>query len=499
MIKLNRENTEDILALTPMQEGMLFHYLKDPGSGLYFEQLCLEISGDVEIDVKFFEKAWNFVIESNAMLRAVFRWEKVDHPIQVILKERILQPEYYGFAGKNFCNKESIEEIKVKDRKEKFNLQEVPFRLTLCRLDRAEYVMIVSHHHILYDGWSNGIILEEFFHAYEALCSLKEPVKPVKTGYREFVRRLQTQTRDSGQGKDIQEKYWRQYLTDFGKDAGVSTGPVRKKSIKEVGHYQTGLGETRKKKIEIFIREHRITLAALLYSAWGIVLQKYNDTRDMIFSVTVSGRSAKIKGIEKVVGIFGSTLPLRVKTGADQSIMNLLGEINEHMLRVEEYENNSLEVVNECLEEAQKNEIFDSLVVVENYPVKLGIGQKKGPLTVRSFSNWGMTPYDLTILITPFTNGNIEIGVSFLRELLTEAMVMQLGRHFTAVVDEILDYPQKKIGEIEAIPEEEKNTFINDLSREQKSLQEEAAKIAAGDSKPSPPGNMIEEKLHGIW
>ena len=82
LTKLDRENIEDILALTPMQEGMLFHYLKDPESDAYFEQVSLEISGDIHKET--FEQAWDFVIEANEMLRTVFRWDKVKNPVQVV-------------------------------------------------------------------------------------------------------------------------------------------------------------------------------------------------------------------------------------------------------------------------------------------------------------------------------------------------------------------------------------------------------------------------------
>jgi hypothetical protein len=95
MEKLDKRNIEDVLSLTPMQEGMLFHYLKDPQSDHYYEQLSLEISG--EIDAEIFKKAWNFVIESNEMLRTIFRWEKVENMVQIILKEHKLHPGYYDF------------------------------------------------------------------------------------------------------------------------------------------------------------------------------------------------------------------------------------------------------------------------------------------------------------------------------------------------------------------------------------------------------------------
>jgi hypothetical protein len=88
---IDKKNVKDIIALTPMQEGMLFHYLKEPGSDSYFEQLCLVISG--RIDKKVFEQAWNFVIETNEMLRTSFRWEGVKNPIQIIAKQHYLKPK----------------------------------------------------------------------------------------------------------------------------------------------------------------------------------------------------------------------------------------------------------------------------------------------------------------------------------------------------------------------------------------------------------------------
>ncbi|NIM15414.1 MAG: hypothetical protein GTO45_25850, partial [Candidatus Aminicenantes bacterium] len=148
MNKLERRNIVDILALTPMQEGMLFHYLKEPESDVYFEQLSLNLVGD--IDNEIFEQAWNAVIQGNEMLRTMFRWENVENPIQVVLKEHPLQPVYYDLAGKDTDDLEkSLEEIKARDRNEKFDLRKVPFRVTLCRTGKEKYEIIISNHHIL--------------------------------------------------------------------------------------------------------------------------------------------------------------------------------------------------------------------------------------------------------------------------------------------------------------------------------------------------------------
>ena len=96
MKKFDKKDIEDILALTPMQEGMLFHYIKYPQNHQYFGQLSLGLSG--EIDIQCFEKTWNFVIETNEMLRTLFNWEKVKKPVQIVLKEYRLKIKYVDFS-----------------------------------------------------------------------------------------------------------------------------------------------------------------------------------------------------------------------------------------------------------------------------------------------------------------------------------------------------------------------------------------------------------------
>ncbi len=139
MKKVVKKNIEAILALTPMQEGMLFHYLKDPGSDYYFEQLCLEVSG--EIDRQCFEKAWDFVIETNEMLRTFFRWEKVKNPIQVTLKGHRVKPGYYDLSSfeHEVEIKRRVEKIKREDRDKGFDLREVPFRVIVCKIPGNNY------------------------------------------------------------------------------------------------------------------------------------------------------------------------------------------------------------------------------------------------------------------------------------------------------------------------------------------------------------------------
>ncbi|HLP48513.1 MAG TPA: condensation domain-containing protein, partial [Candidatus Kapabacteria bacterium] len=212
MKKIDTKNIEDVFALTPMQEGMLFHYLKDPEGDKYFEQLGLELI--IAIDIEIFKQAWNFVIATNEILRVVFRWEKMNEPVQMVMKENRLEPRYFdlsvGYADGD-KKQQRLAEVKEKDRREKFDLRQTPFRVTLCKLGNDCYEMIISHHHILYDGWSNGILLKEFFNAYHELSRGNIPAPVRKTGFKEFVKFTMDQARDQRE----QGEFWKGYLKNF--------------------------------------------------------------------------------------------------------------------------------------------------------------------------------------------------------------------------------------------------------------------------------------------
>ena len=453
MEKLDKRNIENILALTPMQEGMLFHYLNEPESDLYFEQLSLDING--EIDLKCFEQAWNFVIETNEMLRVVFRWEMVENPIQIILKEYHLHPEFYDFPGKSIKETRTlVEEIKTRERVRNFDLQrEVPFRVALCKIEKDRHEIIISYHHILYDGWSSGIILKEFFNAYTDFIDSREPGKPVKTKFNEFVKWTQDHNTEK------QEKFWRDYLKGFDtqrdlsiKRRGKEKEPARTKNL------QIPISKDMKRELECFVKKHKLTLASLLYSAWGILLQKYNNTDDVVFGTTVSGRSAKVQGIEEMVGLFINTLPLRIHSSAGEKIEDLLYKIENSLQQREAHVLTSLVNIKAFSELNSNEALFDSIVVIENYPLDNRLRQERGKLSVDSYSMVEMTHYDLTIGITIFEE--IEISFIYNEGMFDNDGIKNMCSHFRKIILGIVTHPDTKISDIEIISEEEKDKIL---------------------------------------
>ena len=454
-------NIRDILALTPMQEGMLSHYLRDPDSEAFFEQMSLQITGS--IDVNYFVQAWEMVIKTNEMLRTLFRWESLNKPVQIILNKHKLQWEYYDLlvidadeAGKR------LDSIKLKDREKKFDLRHVPFRVTLCKLSRNNYEMIVSNHHIIYDGWSSGIILKEFLSAYDHLADRSSQLNKnfcrAKKSFKDFITWVNAQDRNK------QKESWENYLKGFESPTGI---PVKKRVRKDLvlndtEDYHLQVSIETKSKIGNFVKTLKVTPSAILYAAWGLLLQVYNNCDDVVFGTTVSGRPAELPGIEETVGLFINTLPLRVRTYPGETISELVRQINHAWQKMKPYENTSLPDIKQYSQLSKNRDLFDSLVVVENYPLDSRLGKCDCQLSIISYSMHEASNYDLTVGITMYDD--IEITITYKKQLFENETIVKLVGHFITILETVVDSPGKKIHEIEIFSGEEKKQLLWDFN-----------------------------------
>lgn len=465
MNTFEKKNIEDIFALTPMQEGMLFHYLHEPESDYYYEQLSLEISG--KIDPEIFEKAWNRVIQINEMLRAVFRWEKSENPVQLILKEYRFKPQY-----------SSLKNITAEDGGKKFDLKEIPFRVTLCShsgdknggkdgdkdgdkdFDKDHInTMIISNHHILYDGWSNGIILKEFFTAYSRL-SKGEPLRPPhKKKFKEFVK--WSLSRDTAK----EESFWNNYLLDFDarSDLSIKRNKSEKRENNNAGNLQFLFSPDLESRLQGFVRKHKITLASLLYTAWGILLQRYNNCSDVIFGTTISGRNSGLKGIEETVGLFINTLPLRIRSENNTKMADLAVQVYNQLQLREQFPHTPLIKIKEYGKIENNEELFDTLVIVENYPLDRQLKSGSGPLTVRGFSMTERTHYPLTVSINLFDR--IEVNFAYHENYFDRESIVRLARHFESIIGHFPGSPGLETGAVDMLSAEEKEQLLVEFNR----------------------------------
>jgi non-ribosomal peptide synthetase component F len=220
-----------------------------------------------------------------------------------------------------------------------------------------------------------------------------------------------------------------------------------------------------KEKLDVFLKERRVTLAAFFYCAWGILLQKYCGSDDVVFGTTVSGRSAPINGIENMVGLFINTLPLRVTAKIDETTSDLLLKVNETLLHREKHENTPLVEIREYSPGETGQELFDTLLVIENYPLDHFLqGEDKNlPLTVHSYSTVESTNYDLNIAIA--LHGDIEVRLIYSEEFFSGDVIYRLSRHFSRILSaNHRPIPHVLFHALELLSGEEKKQLLLDFN-----------------------------------
>ncbi|MCB2311586.1 amino acid adenylation domain-containing protein [Clostridium tagluense] len=445
--KLDRNNIEDVMSLTSMQQGMLFHYIKDKQSTEYHEQLSLTINGNVNRDL--LQKTWDFIVENNEMLRTIFRWKGIDKPVQLVLKKHQVLIQYKDFT-KELDKDKSIENIKLKDLSYRIDITKETLRIYLCKLKEDKYEIIISNHHILYDGWSNGIILKELMETYNCLFESKELTKLNKTKFSEFVK----YTKSLNQVE--QKKYWVNCLQNSdGKDNYFG---YKEKGISKEVSYKIDIAKAN--IIRDFAKANKILFSSVLYGIWGVLVQKLSNSNDVLFGTTVSGRPGSIKSIDNMIGLFINTIPLRIKSEEKITFINLIHNVDTALNERKDFENTPLTDIKEYCGLGANEDLFNSIIVIENYPLDMKLNNKV--LFIEKFSIIEKTNYNMTLEILNFDG--LEFKFIFNSLAIDENMVNRLGRYLESLIDTLLDNKNIDVLEVNILSEEEKNQILYEFN-----------------------------------
>jgi non-ribosomal peptide synthetase component F len=357
------KNVEDMYALSPMQQGMLFHVRSAPGSAQYFVQWMCVLKGILNIDA--FEQVWQVIVNRHPSLRTIFLWEGLAEPIQVVRREAVLPWEMEDWRELSAdAQDERLQQRLMADQQRGFDLAHAPLmRIRIIRTGDQAHQIIWSFHHLLLDGWSILQLLNEVFALYRAFNQGREaqlqPVRP----YRDYIAWLQQQDLAGA------EQFWRARLAGLSAPTPlvvdhqpVPGAPDRYADLSwSVPAATTG-------RLQAFAREHQLTPGTLVQGAWALLLHRYSGQEDVLFGGTVAGRPASLPGSDRMVGLFVNTLPVRVQTPHDASVLAWLKELQAQQAEARAYEHSPLAHVQRWSAFPPGEPLFTSLLSFENYP-----------------------------------------------------------------------------------------------------------------------------------
>ncbi len=356
------QTSEDVYPLSPLQQGILFHSLFAPTSGEYVEQFCGEWFGTFNVEA--FHLAWQQVVARHPALRTAFFWENLNEPQQVVLEHVELPLEQYDWRATAEQEVQLREYLRAQQQTRIDPTQAPLMRLALFRLGDEHYRFAWSYHHLLLDGWSQTIVLKEVREIYQALCDQREARLASSRPYRNFIAWMRQQDLSAA------EAFWRDHLKGFHTPTplpGADTRFDRSYEQEDNKQQQAFVSEETTAALQTLAREHHLTLAALIQGAWSILLSRYSGLQDVLFGLTVAGRSPDLPDVESMVGLFINTLPLRVHVEPNASFIEWIKQVQALQSQVHEYEYSPLVQVQKWSDVPPGQRLFDHFIVFENY------------------------------------------------------------------------------------------------------------------------------------
>ncbi|MFN8596433.1 MAG: amino acid adenylation domain-containing protein [Anaerolineae bacterium] len=445
---MNSSNIEDLYPLSPMQQGMFFHSLYAPESGMYFEQTRCALQGD--LDTAAFERAWQHVVDRHTILRTACVWEEVDQPLQVVYRQVPLPIEHHDWRGLTPADRAArLDEYLQTDRQRGFDLATAPLmRLALMRTGPREHYLVWSHHHLLLDGWSVPLLLKEVFLGYEAFRSGHVPQFTPAPRYRDYIAWLQQQNRAQA------EAFWRQTLRGFTAPTPLMVDGATGDHGYAARRVQLSTGTTH--ALQVLARQHQLTLNTIVQGAWALLLHWYSGEDDVVFGATVSGRPPDLPDAENIIGVFINTLPVRVAFTPDRTVIDWLKVLQTQQVELRQYEYSPLVEIQGWSDVPPNTALFDSILVFENYPVDASLRQLGGSLDIRDVRSFARTNYPLTV-------------VAALGDTLTLDIAHDCGRFDTATIDRMLGHLRMVLDNMAADPHQPLShvSLLTDAERQQ--------------------------------
>jgi len=353
---------EDLYPLSPMQEGLLFHSLESPGSGVHITQHAWTLR---RLDVDAFARAWQWVLDRHAILRSAFVWKNTATPLQAVVRRVPLAIAHEDWRGLSRDERKArLDAYLARDRHQDFALNRAPlFRLALMALDGGRHQLVLTQHHILLDGWSLPLLFADVTTAYRAFVSGREPSAPARAPFRDYIAWLQRQNLDDT------DRFWRDLLAGFqGQRASSPSRDAGDRS--RADERRIMIPETETDALKRWCRARRITVNTAFQGAWALVLGRVRQMDDVVFGAIVSGRPVDLPGVETLLGVFINTIPVRARMGgalADDVAVWLRRLQDEHG-QASRYAYTPLPRIKRCSQVPAHEPLFDTAINFLNYP-----------------------------------------------------------------------------------------------------------------------------------
>lgn len=441
-LTMHDEKLEDIYCLTPLQEGMLYDKLRDADSLNYILQTVIRLRKP--IDLSTMENAIERLSSVHSILKTHIFYDDITKPKQVVPITRKIGLEYIDLTGES-SKKDLFEDICNTQRNKGFDFErDSLIRFVVCKLSDEDNKIIITAHHVIMDGWSFPLIVNDLMKLYENSC-----LRLNRPRYSEYINYMKK--------KDNSCAYWKELLQ--GVEEKTAIIPLKKDVSLEndILEVEMSICESDVKKIEKLTQKYHVTTNTFVETVWGILLQQYNGIDDAIFGKVVSGRNIDIPEIEKMVGLFINTIPVRVKCEKDIKFINLLKNIQNQSVESSEYDHISLMKIQE--EAGLGENSVQTVLAFENYYVD-DASMDYGYEVENSKEQ---TDFDLALAVSQ--DKGLRFNLMYRAGKYSKIEMDYLLEHLKNLILDVLSNSEKKVSELCVVSQQEKMDIMTLFNR----------------------------------
>ncbi|MFE3323800.1 amino acid adenylation domain-containing protein [Streptomyces sp. NPDC059176] len=443
----------EFLPLTPLQQAFLYHSeVVADGVDVHVLQVVADLSGP--LDAARLRGAFHAVLNRHPALRACFRRRRSGEPVQVVPPAAELpwhETELLGLS--ETATAAELERLTEADRLRPFDLRRAPLlRCTLVRHGGDDVRLLLSVHHIVVDGWSMPLLLDELFTAYADPDAPVDP-SPVPT-HRDF---LAWRARQDGAAA---RRAWGAALAGLDGPTYVAPAdPARTPVLPRTA--VAALDPDATGRLADWARGRQVTLATAVQGCWGLLVGQLTGRTDVAFGVVDSGRPAELIGIESTVGMFANTLPVRLPLDPDRTPAEVLAFLQRQHGELMPHRHLGLAEVGET---AGTDGLFDTAVMFQNYPMPSGDGfTKLTGLELRALDVRNATEFPLSLVVLP--GEVLDLRVQYRPDLFTDLEAERLAARLAHLLGRLATVADTPLGRLELLTPDQRDLVLHAYNR----------------------------------
>ncbi|WP_448124939.1 non-ribosomal peptide synthase/polyketide synthase [Pseudomonas veronii] len=454
-------DVEDRDALSYAQQRMWFLWQLDPASGAYNLPGAVRLKGALNLGAM--QQAFASLVERHETLRTVFQ-RQADERLAQVAAQPALAIEQHDLSDLAPAEREqAVNAAATRQSLLPFDLEHGPLlRVQLLKLDEQEHVLLLTLHHIVSDGWSMNVLIDEFIRFYDAHERNEAPQLPaLPIQYSDYALWQRRWLEAGEQARQLE--YWQARLGDEHPVLELPSDRPRPAMPSYRGTRHTfAIDPDLAAQLRSCAQTHNVTLFMLLLGAFNVLLHRYTGQGDIRVGVPIANRNRT--EVEGLIGFFVNTQVLRTELTGQTRVSELLHAIKEHALGAQAHQDLPFERLVEALNVERSLSHTPLFQVMYNHqPVVADIASIRtaSGLELAAVEWQGRTTqFDLT-LDTYEQSGTLHAALTYADDLFDAPSIARMARHWISLLQAMVADGEQRVGELPMLAADEQQVLVS--------------------------------------